>query len=59
MRLPSGTFQPQPWTLAKVDGKKVPAWEASWQRFQSGEKLQEIALTQTSGKPSRSNQAPC
>lgn len=51
MQLPPGTFQPQTWTLAKVDGKKVQAWEASWQRFQSGDKLQAIALTQTSGKP--------
>jgi len=52
MRLPPGKYTPaKPWALAVPPaGKKPPAWEASWRRFQNGESLEKIALTQESGK---------
>ena len=54
MKLPAGTYTPaRPWSLAVPPaGKKAPAWEMSWRRFQEGKKesVEMIALTQESGK---------
>ena len=54
MQLPPETYTPAaPWKLAVPPaGKKPPVWDASWRRFQQGQKesIEQIALTQVSGK---------
>ncbi|EOD08626.1 hypothetical protein EMIHUDRAFT_438278 [Emiliania huxleyi CCMP1516] len=54
MQLPTETYTPAaPWKLAVPPaGKKPPVWDASWRRFQQGQKesIEQIALTQVSGK---------
>ena len=48
MDLPTGPYTPaRAWALATPPtGKNGAAWEASWQRFDSGESLEKIAITQ-------------
>ena len=54
--LPAGVQQPRAWKLAVPPaGKKPPGWEASWQRFQKGDSIERIALTQESGKTIQPN----